>query len=150
MPKICIVYGSETGHTRTGADMIAAALSGKGFAVTSRDVTETGVEVFGQGYDLYLLGVSTWGAVEEEVQQDFMPFYEAMAETDLTGRKVAVFGSGDEGYDAFAKAVDFVAQRARERGATVVIDSLKWHLSPEGSETAIADWVDAVANTVAA
>lgn len=146
MATVLIVYGSETGHTKTGAELIARELQGKGHQVTLEQVPDVNVEVFDRpGVDAFLLGVSTWGAVEDEVQQDFEPFYEAMADADLSGRKLAVFGSGDKGYEHFARAVDYVDTRARERGAALLTEPLKWHLEPEDAATAIRAWAGTIA-----
>jgi len=146
MAKTLIVFGSETGNTKAAAEMIAQVLESKGIATELRDVRGTGVGVFAEPFDLFLLGVSTWGAVEEEVQQDFEAFYEDMARTALNGKRVAVFGSGDKGYDRFAKAVDFVEQRLKQQGADLVSPSLKFHLHPKDSVDEVRVWAEKLAS----
>lgn len=145
MAKALIVFGSETGNTKAGADMIAQVLEGKGVKVEIQDVREVNADILSGSYDLAILGVSTWGAIDEEVQQDFESFYAGMADIDLNGKRVAVFGSGDQGYEKFAKAVDFVEQRARNQGAELVTTSLKYHLHPKDSAERVKAWAKELA-----
>jgi flavodoxin I len=140
MAKVLIVYGSETGNTKAAADMIAETLMAAGHTVTVRDVLDTTIAALSEPFDLYLLGVSTWGAVVDEVTEDYKSFHEAMKTADLTGRKLAVFGCGDKGYENFCKAVDYAAERARSRGATLVAERLKIDLDPRKSADVIRAW----------
>ncbi|MFW6244052.1 MAG: flavodoxin [Desulfovibrionales bacterium] len=148
MAKALIIYGSETGNTMAAAKMVAQALENKDIQVAVQDVVESTVQDLDQPYDLYLLGVSTWGAVEDEVQEDFKEFYADMASTSLKGKKMAVFGCGDSGYANFCKAVDYVAKRAKEQGAELVADSLKIDLDPRNSREMIKTWADQVGSIV--
>ena len=45
-------------------------------------------------YDLVLLGSSTWGW--GELQDEWEEAIDQLKDTDLSGRKVGVFGSGDQ------------------------------------------------------
>ena len=137
---VAIVFGSETGNTKEGASIVAQALTADGHKVDLLDVGDTHPNALLGDFGLVLLGVSTWGAVAEEVQQDFVELYDAMAGMDLSGHRVAVFGSGDKGYDEFAKAVDFVENRAKERGASVAAPGFKYHLEPAPVRTELEAW----------
>lgn len=148
MAQALIIYGSETGNTRRAAEMIAASMVENGHEARVLDVTETGVEVLGEPYDALLLGVSTWGAIDEEVCEDFKRFYADLAGVDLAGRRVAVFGCGDTGYDRFAKAVDFVAERVRQRGATLIAEPLKIDRDPTKSRDLVETWAVALARAI--
>ena len=142
--RVAIVYGSETGNTRSGAEIIIRALAAGGHQADGLDVRESSLDALQAAlsgeYDLALLGVSTWGAVDEEVQEDFTELYDAMETMDLSGRSVAVFGSGDQGYDAFAKAVDFVETRLREQGAAIVAPGFKFNLEPGPVQAELEAW----------
>ncbi|EPR44750.1 flavodoxin/nitric oxide synthase [Desulfovibrio sp. X2] len=148
MASVCIVYGSETGNTKSAAEMIAAGLGKSGHTVSLADAAVTGPEFFAAPCDVLLFGVSTWGAVDEEVTEDFKSFYEDMASADLKGRRAAVFGCGDKGYDRFCKAVDFVEQRARERGADLLLPSLKIDRNPAQSTGLVNEWIARLAAAV--
>lgn len=150
MPTALIIYGSSTGNTRKASEIVGGVFSEQGFAVELKDVVDADVAMLEGAYDIALLGCSTWGAVEEEVQEDFLPFYEALDEVDLSGRRMAVFGSGDSGYSVFCKAVDAVEEKARERGARLVVESLKVDGLPKWAEEDIRKWAERAASKAAA
>jgi hypothetical protein len=55
-------------------------------------------------FDLYLLGSSTWGEDEIELQEDFEPFYESVnGDLNLSGKKFAVFGAEIHPMNIFAE-----------------------------------------------
>ena len=70
--------------------------------------------------DLLILGSSTWGL--GELQDDWLSGIAMLDSLDLTGRKVAVFGLGDQnGFpDTFADAMGILAEKAEERGAAII------------------------------
>jgi len=140
MATVCIVYGSETGNTKRAAEIVAAGLLEAGHGARLLNSADTSAEVFTDPCDALLFGVSTWGAVEEEVCQDFLAFYDELAKADLKGRRVAVFGCGDSGYDRFCKAVDFVEQRALGRGGKLIQKSLKIDKHPKDSPGLVEGW----------
>ncbi len=142
MASVLIVYGSSTGNTKKAAELVDETLREKGFDVTLKDVVETDVSDLTNGHAAVFLGCSTWGAIEEEVQEDFLPLYEAMDGVSLEGVKVAVFGSGDTGYAVFCKAVDAVEEKVRERGAALLVESLKIDGKPDWAEEDIRKWVE--------
>lgn len=148
MATVCIVYGSETGNTKRAAEIVAAGLLERGHGAKLMNAAETGPEVFAEPCDALLFGVSTWGAVEEEVCQDFLAFYDELARADLKGRRVAVFGCGDSGYDRFCKAVDFVEQRALGRGAALILGSLKIDKHPKDSPGLTEGWTAKLAQSL--
>jgi len=142
MASVLIVYGSSTGNTKKAAELVDETLRAKGFDVTLKDVVEADVSDLTNGHSAVFLGCSTWGAIEEEVQEDFLPLYEAMDGVSLKGVKVAVFGSGDTGYAVFCKAVDAVEEKVRERGAALLVESLKIDGKPDWAEEDIRKWVE--------
>ena len=75
MSKTLIVYGSTTGNTEMVARQIGEVLLKKGHDVTVKDVTNTKVDELGNGYELTVLGSSTWGEDKIEFQEDFEPFF---------------------------------------------------------------------------
>jgi flavodoxin len=83
MIRALIVYGSTTGNTQNTAEMIGDVLEGKGWEIVMKSVDETSVEELTWDYDLFMLGSSTWGDDEIEMQEDFAEFYEKMDEVSL-------------------------------------------------------------------
>ena len=141
MASALIIYGSSTGNTKKASELVEDVLLQKGFAVTIKDVVNAKVSDLSGEYDAIFLGCSTWGAIEDEVQEDFLPLYEGMDGISLDGKRLAVFGSGDTGYAAFCKAVDAIEEKVRERGGALLVESLKIDGKPDWAEEDIRKWV---------
>lgn len=120
MSKIGLFYGTETGNTREAAEFIQQAFN---------EIEQDMVEVFDvagtkigtmQNYDALVLGVSTWD--DGELQYDWADVVDDLDEMDLSGKKVAIFGLGDQyGYaDTFQNAIGILSEKIRERGAKLV------------------------------
>ena len=140
MSTALIVYGSSTGNTEFAAETIDAALTDHGYEVTLMDVAHTGVEILSKSFDLYLLGCSTWGDDDIELQEDFESFFEEMkAPLSLRGKNYAVFGCGDSSYTYFCGAVDEIESRVEKLGGRIVGQSLRIDGDPEPEE--IKEWV---------
>ena len=147
MSKALIVYGSTTGNTEMVAKQIGDILLNKGHDVTVKDVAESKVDELGNGYDITILGSSTWGEDEIEFQEDFEPFYEEMNQKgDLKGKKVALFGCGDTSYEYFCGAVDKLEELMVTLGADVVAMALRIDGDPDDSGREIEEWADEVAS----
>ena len=105
MKKMGIIYGSSTGTCESIAQTIAEKLG-----VASVDVIDASkitTEKVG-GYDILLLGTSTWG--DGELQDDWYDAIKTVKTADLNGKIVALFGCGDsESYcDTFCDGCTFV------------------------------------------
>jgi len=143
MSNALIVYGSTTGNTESVADIISTDLSKADYTIKKINVSDVGVEILNESFDLYLLGSSTWGDDEIEFQEDFAPFYENLnGELNLSGKKFAVFGCGDSSYEYFCGAVDALEERLAKLGARLVCESLRIDGEPEESE--INEWTQDV------
>lgn len=117
MGKIAIIYGSTTGNTRDASHKLQNAFApGTSELIDVRDATAQTLSE----YDAYIFAVSTWGA--GDLQDDWEEFFPAFDEVDLTGKKVAIMGLGDQhNYpDTFGDAAAILADKAVERGATLV------------------------------
>lgn len=119
MKTIGLFYGSTNGATAAVAERIAAAFVERGVAVELFDVADYLLETM-LDFEHLILGVSTWNT--GQLQADWEAVYPELDELDLTGKQVALFGLGDQvGYpDTFLDALFFVADKVRERGATLV------------------------------
>jgi flavodoxin short chain len=108
---------------------------------TVKNVTDASVAELGNGYDLTLLGSSTWGEDEIEFQEDFEPFYEQLDDAgQLQGKNIALFGCGDSSYEYFCGAVDQLEEKMEKLGAKVVNEPLRIDGDPEDVESEIRDW----------
>lgn len=113
MAEVKVIFGSTTGNTEAAANAIASAFSVR--AINIADATKEDFKA-----DLLLLGSSTWGI--GELQDEWMSGIPLLEKADLTGRRVGVFGTGDqEGFaDSFCDAVGILAKTAAARGAEII------------------------------
>lgn len=146
MATALIIYGSTTGNTENVANRIAEVMGEKDIEVTVKDVTQAQIAELGNGFDLTLLGASTWGEDEIEFQEDFEPFFEKMADADLKDKKVALFGCGDSSYEYFCGAVDELESMMEKLEAKVVNVSLRIDGDPDDVDSEIAEWAEEVAS----
>lgn len=118
MSKIGIFYGSNTGYTAGVAGKLAEKL---GVAMTDvHDVANTAPSTLGD-YDVLLLGTSTWGAGDmQDSWEDFINGAEALS---LRGKKIGVFGCGDESMsDTFNSGVGKLYHHMLRTGADFIGD----------------------------
>jgi flavodoxin I len=117
MPGIGIFYGSTMGNTEAAAELIGKAFGSATVAVKS--ISNISLQDL-PGYDLIVLGSSTWGY--GDLQDEWEAALPGFDQIDLSGKKVALFGLGDqEGYsDTFVDAIGIIAEKIRERGGEIV------------------------------
>lgn len=134
MAKALIVFGSTTGNTEGVADDIGKILNKSGIPTQIKNAAEVTPTGLADGYDTVIMGCSTWGEEDIELQDDFVDIYENMDKVGLTGKKVAVFGCGDSSYTHFCGAVDVIEKKAESLGGRIIVGSLKIDGDPEDSE----------------
>jgi flavodoxin long chain len=124
VPRIAIFYGSTDGHTAALARQLKTkldvfALPAGAPAVELFDVADDYLEEM-LAFDCLVLGVPTWN--RGQLQRDWEEVLDEFDNLDLGGTRAAVFGLGDQhGYpDTFADALFFIADKLRDRGATLV------------------------------
>ncbi len=113
--KTGIVYGSTTGNTETVARQIGGLMAGS----TVHEV-ETVATADYENYDLLLLGTSTWGL--GDLQDDWSASLQNLSEANLKGKKVALFGLGDQALfaDTFVDGIRPIHDAAEAAGATII------------------------------
>ena len=148
MAKALIIYGSTTGNTESTARTIAETLKQNDIDTTVKYITSADLAYLSGGYDVILLGCSTWGDDEIELQEDFAEFFENMDGLDLKGRKLAVFGCGDSSYTHFCGAVDALEEKTESLGAELVASGLKIDGDPDDADDEIVDWANRIASRV--
>lgn len=120
--KAMVVYTSMTGNTEFLAGCIVNELRLAGEEVVLKEAAFAFAEEL-EKYDQILFGTYTWG--DGDLPDESVDFYEEAKEADLSGKKVAVFGSGDSSYSCFAGAVDIWEDLLKEKGCFLATDSLK-------------------------
>ncbi|AMA72860.1 MULTISPECIES: flavodoxin [Aneurinibacillus] len=131
MANVILVYASLSGNTEEIAELVAEGVKSQGVLVDIKSVVEINATDL-LDYDGFLLGAYTWG--DGELPDEFLDFYDDMESLDLTGKKAAIFGSGDTSYPDFCAAVDILEERAKASGADVTLPGLKVELAPEKEE----------------
>lgn len=134
MAKALIVFGSTTGNTEGVADDIGKILNKNGIPTQIKNAAEVSPAGLADGYDTVIMGCSTWGEEDIELQDDFVEIYENMDKVGLSGKKVAVFGCGDSSYMHFCGAVDVIEKKAESLGGRIIVGSLKIDGEPESSD----------------
>lgn len=117
MQKIGIFYGSSTGNTEDAAKQMQLAL-GKDFTQIF-DVANAKASDIEQ-FDNIIFGSSTWGI--GDLQDDFEEFMTEINSANLEGKKIAIFGFGDqETYaDSFVDAIGQIYEAIINKGCEVV------------------------------
>lgn len=111
--NIGIFYGSTTGTTAEVANMIASRLGVAPEHV--HNVASTAPDAVAP-YTTLILGTSTWGDGAE--QDDWYDFSAGLAALDLRGKRIALFGCGDETMaDTFCSGVGQLYDALKDTGA---------------------------------
>lgn len=116
MKKTGIFYGSSTGYTADAATKVAKALDVQ--LADVHDVAKSSPSALGN-YDVLVFGSSTWGS--GELQEDWYDFVDGIENLDLSDKKIALFGCGDETMsDTFCGALGVLYDRLKGTGATFI------------------------------
>ncbi|NOK62402.1 MAG: flavodoxin FldA [Chloroflexi bacterium AL-W] len=118
--RIGIFYGSTLDNTKEAAEQIKVQLeSDISITIDLYDVATCDVQDM-QSYDVVLIGCSTWNI--GELQDDWYDKFSQLDTIDFTGKRVALFGCGDEGGypDTYQDAIGIIGKHVRELGATIV------------------------------
>ena len=116
MKQVGIFYGSSTGDTERVAMLIRDKI-GQMRAVVY-DIFESRIEDLEQ-YPFLIFGISTWGI--GKMQEDWDNFLSSLKSIDFTGKKIALFGLGDqESYpDTFADALGILYDTLQQYGCSI-------------------------------
>ena len=111
---VAVIYGSDFGATKAIASRIAARLRGRAVDIKTASVSDF------EDNGLLILGCPTYGF--GDLQSDWEDCIDVLREADLTGKKVAIFGTGDQGTypDTFVDAIGVLYDEVIARGADVV------------------------------
>lgn len=116
MKKTGIYYGSSTGTTEEIAGRIAKILGVS--AEDIHNVANSAPDSVAE-YQVLVMGTSTWGA--GDLQPDWYDFVAGVQALDLRGKKIALFGCGDETMsDTFCSGVGELHDRLVATGADFI------------------------------
>jgi len=117
MKHIGIFYGSTTGNTKAIAERIQKAFGADNADI--HDVASASANDL-QNYLYLIFGTSTWGA--GGLQDDWDAFVSQFEHIDLSGKKVALFGLGDQEMytDTFVNGMGILYDALAGKGCEVV------------------------------
>ncbi len=117
MSKVLVIYGSSTGNTESAAKTIALQMSGH--EVECIDVSNVSKSDF-ESVSVLILGTSTWGY--GELQDDWDSAIDTLKTSDLSGKKVALFGCGDSSSypDTFVDGMSFLKEAVEAAGGSII------------------------------
>lgn len=118
MTDILLVFGTDTGNTEEVAEKIQEKFSEEGHVVEIMDVSDCSVDRINDA-DICIFGCPTWDF--GGIQEDFEDFQPELETADLKGKKVALYGLGDQfGYgDYFVDAVGWLHEIVQPMGADI-------------------------------
>lgn len=116
MDKIGLIYSFNTRKTTQAAEKIAKEIGNSIEKVNAETLTE---EQF-LSFQNMILGVPTW--FDGELPNYWDEFVPALEDLDLKGKKIAIFGNGDQkGYpENFVDGIGIMAKLLESRGAQIV------------------------------
>lgn len=115
--KIGVIYGTTTGTTEEAAESIRGAL---GLPLhLYKNINTASIEDF-SACDVLILGIPTWDVGEP--QSDWWAFFPKLDSIDFHGKKIAIFGLGDQyGYPGtFLDAMGDLWTRIKARGGELI------------------------------
>ena len=115
--RIKLIYGSDTGNTELVTTDLVKLLDKDDIEVVTVDkITEKDWE----SHIYYLLGIPTW--YDGELQSDWEDYFEEFKKINFTGKKVAIFGLGDQiGYDEwFCDGIGILGKVVIENGGKLL------------------------------
>ncbi|MFC1653846.1 flavodoxin domain-containing protein [Patescibacteria group bacterium] len=120
-----IVYATHSGSTYCVASEIMGIFGGKYPTLIKRADETDNADV--DSSDVILIGSSSWDYKGKRGYplRDMMNFLEKLKGSDLSGKKIIVFGCGDSDYEYFCGAVDVIEEKLSEIGSKPTFQSLK-------------------------
>ena len=127
MANILICFASMSGNTEDIADLIKSHLEA-GHEVHVEEIENIEASSLLE-YDGVIIGSYTWN--DGDLPYEVEDFYDDLAEVEMTGKPVAVFGSGDTAYPRFCEAVHLFEEQLQASGANMIVKGLKIEMNPD-------------------
>lgn len=117
MQNIGIFYGSSTGNTEAVAKQLQKELGED--KVETFDVAEAKLADL-ENFSNIILGTSTWGI--GDLQDDFEDFLSELSNANLSGKKLAIYGLGDQySYsDSFVDGMGEIYELLKDKSCELV------------------------------
>ena len=117
--KIKLIYGSDTGNTEYVIENNLLGIFESHFEIESLPINQV-TPVDWNSHNFYILGVPTW--YDGELQNDWEDYFDKFKTIDFTGKKVALFGLGDQiGYgEWYCDGIGILAQVVEKNGGNII------------------------------
>jgi flavodoxin II len=119
--KIGLFYGSSTCYTEMAGEKICEQINSnfKPHSASLHNIADTPLSLMAD-YDYLILGIPTWDY--GELQEDWETHWDQLDNIDFSGKKVAVYGLGDQiGYpEWFQDALGYLWAKVKNQGASMV------------------------------
>lgn len=117
MEKIGIFYGSTTGNTESAAQQIQKIIGSEYADLV--DIASTTADTI-ENYRNLILGASTWGI--GDLQDDFESFLPKLTKAELSNKKIALFGLGDQDTyaDSFVDGIGIIYECLEGKDCTII------------------------------
>ena len=114
MARIGVFYGSTTGVTEEIANKISAKLDNADVYDIAGNLEKM------NDYDVIIMGTSTWGY--GDLQDDWQGVLDDMPSLNLSGKKVAYFGTGDQSSfsDTFIDGIGIIHEKIKDNGVIFI------------------------------
>jgi flavodoxin len=142
MAKVLGFFGSTGGNTELVMDKVAEVLESKGHGVELRRVEEAQPEDM-KDHDLYILASPTYG--HGTLQYHFQEFADKLEKQDLSDKKFAVIGLGDQRYEKeyLLEAAKILEALVKKQGGKLVQMPLRVLNAPiQHIDTLINGWAE--------
>ncbi len=146
--RIKLIYGSAGGNTEIVCEKVANILSGKGFEVELHQAVLTKPEDLDEA-DLFIFASPTYS--HGLLEQHFGKFLDGLKDVDLTGKRFAVIGLGDDKYDAdyHMEAAAIITDFLTQKKAVLVHTPLKISGTPLPQlTTTVRKWAEQLATVL--
>lgn len=116
MKKTVLFWGSDTGMTEEIVTVLTDLIGEE--KLDLQNIFDGSIEKF-EDYEEIILGLSTW--YDGELQSDWEEFFEEFKKIDFSGKRVAIFGLGDqEGYaEYFVDGIGIIGEVVLKNGGTL-------------------------------
>lgn len=112
--SVIVIFGSDNGCTRSIADQIAAKIDGKAIDIVDAEPADM------ENCSLLILGCPTYA--DGELQSDWDTHLRKLEAAELTNKRVAIFGTGDQvGFpESFVDAIGILHDIVERKGAEMI------------------------------
>lgn len=153
--QIPVVYASNSGGTRMGAELIATHLTKAGYPADAVSASHASPVRIAKAKTI-AIGSCSWlrnnpdGPQEGQLPEFMEDFMERLViQPGFRGSNVALFGFGRHEYTRFCGAVDILESMVAKHGGTLFVNSLRVDGFFTENEEPIGEWADELADAIA-